>query len=76
MQAGPDRHREPLQGELPVASPAPLVLGHRAHNRADAPPEARLLPVRERLRGVDVEEGLDARFRLLRVLPAGPLERE
>src|SRR3990170_4829365 len=63
---------EPLDGQLPVAELAALVLGDRAQHEAGLRRHAPLLRRRERGRGLDVEHGLHARGRLLRVLAAGP----
>ena len=61
-----------LERELAVPRLAPLVLCDRAQHRPRALDDAPLLSVRERLGALDVEQRLDARLRLLRVLPAGP----
>src|SRR3954467_14652047 len=61
---------QPLEGELPVPELAALVLGDRAEHWAGAADDAAFLRVRQRVRGLDVEDGFDARLRLLRVLTA------
>jgi hypothetical protein len=62
----------PLNGELAVPRLAALVLcdgpKHRPYLSLDAP----LLTLGQRGGCVDVEDRLDARFRLLCVLSAGP----
>src|SRR5438094_226841 len=71
-QRFPQRGAEPLDCELAIARLTPLVLRDRSQNRAGARDHAPLLRVRQRVRGLDVEDGDDPRLGLLRVLAAGP----
>src|SRR5262245_19316857 len=69
-QGGPELLDEPLDGELAVARLAPFVLGDCPHDSTDTCDDAALLGIGECARRLDVEHRLDARRRLLRVLPA------
>src|SRR6266542_2705597 len=61
---------EPLDCELAVARLASLVLRDRTQHRPAACDDAPLLHVRQRARALDVEQSLDPRLGLLRVLSA------
>jgi hypothetical protein len=63
---------EPLECQLAVPRLAPLVLRDCAQYRSGAVDDPPLLRVSQRLGALDLEHGLDARFRLLCVLPARP----
>ena len=62
---------DPLRRELAVSQLGALVLGDRADERPEQLEHAGALPVPQPGRGLDVEQRLDARRALLRVLPAG-----
>jgi holo-[acyl-carrier protein] synthase len=66
-----ERGNEPLECQLAVPQLAPLVFGDRPHDRAGARNHTRLLGLGQRGRGLDVEQRLDPRLRLLRMLTAG-----
>ena len=72
MEGLAQRLDQPLDSELAVPQLAALVLGDRSQHRARLADHARLLNAPERGRGLDVEERLDARLGLLRVLAARP----
>src|SRR6059058_3926322 len=63
---------EPLDRELTVAHLAALVLSDGPQHRPGARQDSALLCGREHLRGLDVEDRLDACLRLLRVLSTWP----
>src|SRR5436190_4842615 len=71
LERAPERGDEALEGELAVPELAALVLRDRPDRRAEARDHPLLLHVGERRRGLDLEERLDAGFRLLRMLAAG-----
>src|SRR5262245_28817245 len=63
---------ETLDCELAVAQLASLVLRDRSENGPRAGDHTSFLRLRELVRGLDVEDRLDARGRLLCVLPTRP----
>src|SRR5436190_1935588 len=71
-QRFPERRDEPLERQFPVPQLAALVLGDGLDRRADPVDDPLLLRVRQRRRRLHVEQRLDPRLRLLRVLPARP----
>jgi hypothetical protein len=68
---GGDSLAQPGKGELAVACLAAAVLGDRGHAWAEAGPERLFLLAAQRLRGVDVEHGLDSRGGDVCVLSSG-----
>src|SRR5207247_4196039 len=67
-QSLPQGFDEPLGRELAVAPLTPLVLGNGAERGTGARHDAALLRCGQRGGGLDVEDRLDARIALLRVL--------
>jgi hypothetical protein len=63
---------ESLDRELTVPRLAPLVLGDRAQDRPDSSDDASLLHIGKRRGRLDLEDRLDPRRRLLRVLASRP----
>ena len=63
---------DPLRRELSVAQLRPFVLGDGTHERPDPIEDAAAFGLAEPGRRLDVEERLDPRRALLRMLPAGP----
>ena len=70
MQCVAQLRSEALLGEHTVAELGTLVIGDDAHDRPELGEHASPLRVGERRRGLDVEDQLGARRRLVRMLAA------
>jgi hypothetical protein len=72
LEAGGDRVREALQGDLAISPLASLFLSDRADDGPCPGAESPLLGRCEHGRRFDLEDGLDAGLGLLRMLPSRP----